>query len=123
VPIKLSAIEEIYVETCNAYNRLANDGQGKAWVTVLGQYPVPLVKEAISQWQACTEPDPQDGEPVGSHFPTPADIKRRIELLNLGKQPKFRPCGVCLVGWVYLDSGRVRRCQCWKDFVASRAYA
>lgn len=113
-------LDRIYVDVCKAYNRQPNEVQNDAWIHVLGRYTEADVTKAIVAWQGCTDVDVTSGKIKGSFFPQPADIKAIVERQTTrASSARFRACSKCEFGWARDEAtGKVRRCQCWLDWLA-----
>lgn len=137
-PLIAKWIRELYIKAISTYSRQPTEHECEAWQTVLGHTSYSDVDAAIRRWQADTTIDSFTNRPIGSRMPTPAELKRSIQVFDESSERrnsrKFKPCGKCEGGWIRIFNcrteggqpsnpklGAMRRCQCFYEWAKTKA--
>ena len=135
------SIEKIYADVCEEKHRKLTDGELRAWQDVLGEFSDSDIDAALRRHRHNTEVDDFTGKVLGDLMPMPAALKLSIEKFNSVETGKFRSCGKCQEGWIYVYKGltvgpnpgdpqpidpkvgAVRRCQCFHEYCARKMHS
>ncbi len=140
-------LRELYAETAQSYRKELDESQFKAWDQVLAPFNFAQISGAIALWRADATVE-DTGWVRGARMPQPAEIKSVIERMKRVESQKtqnhFVPCrkNGCEDGWIREFTGvtkgtvskpegnpvdpklgAVRRCECFKEWAATRKSA
>lgn len=131
-------LNNLYARATEQFRRNPSEAELDSWLSVLGNYEIGDIKNALDCWIADVTVEEFTGRTKGSRMPSPSEIKLLVRNEVRAQTSKFKACWEdgCVDGWrltlqgvtpnsnkVDSVAGAAYRCDCFHRWVSSRRAA